>query len=124
MATRARRSKNPTATAASADIGTDYKALITAIAQAHDRTQRQAVQAVNVALTLRNWLIGCHIVEYEQNGSDRAQYGERLMASLAQDLRHRLGRGFGQRNLFSFREFYLRYPILQTVFAEFGIAAP
>ena len=57
----------------------DYEALVTAIAQVHDQTQRQAVQAVNVALTLRNWLIGYHIVEYEQHGSDRAQYGERLL---------------------------------------------
>jgi hypothetical protein len=51
----------------------DYGALVAAIGQAHQTAQRHAVQAVNVALTLRNWLIGYHIFEYEQRGSDRAQ---------------------------------------------------
>jgi predicted nuclease of restriction endonuclease-like (RecB) superfamily len=102
----------------------DYAALVAAIAQAHDQAQGQAVQAVNVALTLRNWLIGYHIVEYEQHGSDRAQYGERLLDKLTQDLRKRLGRGFGRRNLFLFREFYLRYPIVQSLIAQFGLTLP
>ena len=78
----------PTAAA----MSQDYAALVTSIAQAHDHTQRRAVQAINVALTLRNWLIGYHIVEYEQHGSDRAQYGERLLERLTRDLRQRLGR--------------------------------
>ena len=54
---------------------TDYGALVKAISQAHEQTQLQAAQAVNVALTLRNWLVGYHIFEYEQNGQDRANYG-------------------------------------------------
>ncbi len=102
----------------------DYSTLVTVIEQAHDQAQRQAVQAVNVALTLRNWLIGYHIVEYEQHGSDQAQYGERLLDNLSQDLRKRLGRGFGRRNLFLFREFYLRYPIVQSLIAQFDITLP
>ncbi len=80
------------------------------------------MQAVNVALTLRNWLIGCHIFEYEQHGSDRAEYAERLLDNLAQDLRRRMGRGFGRRNLFSFRQFYLCYPIVQSLIAQSEIA--
>lgn len=79
---------------------------------------------MNVALTLRNWLIGYHIVEYEQHGSDRAQYGERLLESLARDLRQRLGRGFGWRNLEMFRRFYLRYPISQSLIAKFRVTLP
>jgi hypothetical protein len=102
----------------------DYAALVSAIEYAHNSTQRQAVQAVNVALTMRNWLIGYYIVEYEQRGSDRAKYGERLLDNLVQDLRKRLGRGFGRRNLFLFREFYLNYPIVQSVIAQFGISLP
>jgi hypothetical protein len=102
----------------------NYDGLVTAIAQAHNSAQRQAVQAVNLALTLRNWLVGYHIVEYEQHGSDRAQYGERLLDNLTQDLRKRLGRGFGRRNLFLFREFYLRYPIVQSLIAQFGFTLP
>lgn len=102
----------------------DYDALVHAIAQTHDRAQRQAVQAVNMALTLRNWLIGHYIVEYEQHGSDRARYGERLLQSLATDLRQRLGKGFGWRNLEMFRRFYLCYQIPQTLSAESGIVLP
>ncbi|MBI3757456.1 MAG: DUF1016 family protein [Deltaproteobacteria bacterium] len=99
----------------------NYESLVTAIAHAHDRAQWQAVQAVNLSLTLRNWLVGYYIVEYEQHGSDRARYGERLLDNLTQDLRRRLGRGFGRRNLFMFREFYLRYPIVQSLIAQFGV---
>jgi predicted nuclease of restriction endonuclease-like (RecB) superfamily len=101
---------------------TDYEGLVASIEQAHGNAQRQAVQAVNVALTLRNWLIGYHIVEYEQHGSDRAQYGERLLENLSKDLRRRLGRGFGWRNLEMFRRFYLQYPISQSLIAKFGIS--
>lgn len=102
----------------------DYGTLVAAIEQAHDHAQHQAVQAVNVALTLRNWLIGYHVVEYEQHGSDRAKYGENLLESLSQDLKQRLGRGFGWRNLEMFRRLYLRYPISQSLIAEFSITLP
>jgi hypothetical protein len=84
----------------------NYDSLVSSIAQAHDQAKRSAVQAVNLRLTLRNWLIGYHIVEYEQHGKDRAKYGERLIDNLVKDLRKRLGRGFGRRNLFLFRDFY------------------
>src|ERR1051326_1915696 len=102
----------------------DYGALVAAIGQAHQAAQRHAVQAINVALTLRNWLIGCHIFEYEQHGSDRAEYGERLLEHLTQDLRKRLGRGFGRRSLEMSRQFYLRYPIAQSLIAQLDIALP
>jgi predicted nuclease of restriction endonuclease-like (RecB) superfamily len=98
--------------------------LVTAIEQAHDHAQRQAVQAVNVSLTLRNWLIGYHIVEYEQHGSDRAKYGERLLDELAIDLKKRVGRGFTKRYLELFRQFYRRYPIAKSLISQFGITLP
>jgi len=99
----------------------DYEALVAAVAQAHDHAQHQAVQAVNLALTLRNWLIGYHIVEYQQHGRDRAEYGERLIERLARDLRRDLGRGFGWRNLEMFRRFYLTYAISQSLIAKLGL---
>ncbi len=102
----------------------DYGSLVAAIGLAHQTAQSHAVQAVNVALTLRNWLIGYHIFEYEQHGKDRAQYGERLLDNLASDLRKRLGRGFGKRYLEMFRQFYLRYPIAKTVFSQLGTEPP
>ncbi|MGI8639249.1 MAG: PDDEXK nuclease domain-containing protein [Pyrinomonadaceae bacterium] len=101
-----------------------YENLLEAIATAHQSTQSQAVQAVNLALTLRNWLIGYYLVEYEQNGQDRANYGEKLLETLSKDLRKRLGRGFAQRNLEMFRVFYSRYQIPQSVIAKFRLALP
>jgi predicted nuclease of restriction endonuclease-like (RecB) superfamily len=102
----------------------DYSGLVAAIGAAHQTAQRHAVQAINVALTLRNWLVGYYIVEYEQRGSDRAEYGTRLLETLAKDLPRQLGRGFAQRNLFTFRQFYIRYPILQSVIAKFALTLP
>ena len=107
-----------------ASAALEYDGLIAAIGQAHESAQHQAVQATNVALTLRNWVIGHYIVEYEQHGRDRAKYGDRLLESLATDLRKRLGRGFGARNLLNFREFYLCYPISQSLIAEFVLLRP
>jgi predicted nuclease of restriction endonuclease-like (RecB) superfamily len=102
----------------------NYEGLVTAIAQAHDSAQQQAVRAVNRALTLRNWLVGYHIVEYEQHGSDRAQYGERLLDELAHDLRRRIGKGFTKRYLEMFRQFYRRYPIAQSLISQLGVYLP
>ncbi len=122
-----RRTKKAVQTSVKPDeaaLPLDYGVLVTAIGQAHRTAQSHAVQAVNMALTLRNWLIGYHIFEYEQHGSDRAQYGEQLLDNLAADLRKRLGKGFGKRYLELFRQFYLRYPIAKTVFSQLGIEPP
>ncbi len=124
MANRKTGRKQALAKPTSLPVAMDYESLVAAIARAHDDAQWQAVQAVNLTLTLRNWLVGYYIVEYEQHGADHARYGKQLLSNLAKDLRKRLGRGFGQRNLFLFREFYLRYPILQSVIAKLGINLP
>ena len=57
--------------------------LINAILDVHERMTAQASQAVNISLTLRNWLIGCYIAEYKLCGSDRASYGDSLLTELA-----------------------------------------
>ena len=120
----ASRTGKPTALKRQAPSGMNYPALVEAIAQAHASAQRHAAQTVNLTLTLRNWLIGYHIVEYEQRGRDRAEYGQSLLQKLTRDLRQRLGRGFGWRNLEMFRRFYLTYPISQSLIAKFGLALP
>ena len=51
-----------------------FENLVNNIEQIHHHFQQQAVKAVNVSLTIRNWLIGFYIVEFEQNGADRAKY--------------------------------------------------
>lgn len=72
-----------------------------------DTLRQQTAHAVNCMLTARNWLIGCYIVEYEQKGADRAQYGEQLLKTLA----HRINRkGMNWRRLYEFRGFYNSYP--------------
>jgi len=83
----------------------------------HKELQGQANSAVNISLTIRNWLIGFYIVEYEQQGEDRARYGEKLL----QELSKRINReGLSHRNLKLFRQFYSRFPeIGQTLSAQF-----
>jgi predicted nuclease of restriction endonuclease-like (RecB) superfamily len=124
MAKRKTERKRELAKSAEAARPMNYQALVTAIEQAHQTAQRQAVQAVNFALTLRNWLIGYYIVEYEQQGSDRAKYGQQLLESLARDLRQRIGRGFTKRYLEMFRQFYLSYPIAKSLISQFNIRLP
>jgi hypothetical protein len=65
----------------------NYQQLVTAIDAATQSLLGRAAQAVNHALVLRNWLIGVHLVEFEQSGEDRAGYGEQLLSNLADDLR-------------------------------------
>ncbi len=110
MTKRTRKAVKALVKPAAAAPPRDYGALVAAIGQAHQTAQTHAVQAVNVTLTLRNWLIGYHIFEYEQHGSDRAEYGERLLEHLSQDLRSALGRGFGRRSLEMSRQFYSALP--------------
>lgn len=84
--------------------------LSTTIQNVHVQFQASAANAVNKSLTMRNWLIGYYIVEYEQNGKDRAEYGEKVIDVLAQKL-NRIN-GIDRRALFKFRQFYLVYSYL------------
>ena len=124
MAKRKAKSPLVPVTSGKASPPLDYAGLLAAVGQAHQTAQRHAVQAINVALTLRNWLIGYYIVEYEQQGRDRAQYRKRLLETLARDLRKQQGRGFGRSNLFTFRQFYRCYPIVQSVIGQFALTRP
>ncbi len=87
----------------------NFKQLVSQIEETHSALQQRAVAAVDVALVIRNWLIGRHIVEYEQKGADRAAYGERLMPQLAETFAGRT-RGFSLSNLKLMRQFFLLYP--------------
>lgn len=69
-----------------------------------------ALQAVNTQLVQTYWQVGQQIVEFEQGGKDRAEYGAGLITKLAADLRLRHGKGFSRSNLISMRQFYLLYP--------------
>lgn len=97
----------------------DFTRLVTTIRQAHDELSKQASRAVNISLTLRNWLIGCYIAEYELRGSDRANYGDRLLSELSEALRRHKISNTGRRQLYSYLAFYRTYPqIVRTVPAQ------
>ena len=85
----------------------NFDKLVASIQSASSHLQQDAVKAINIRLTFRNWLVGFYIVEYEQNGEDRAQYGQQLLATLAREINIK---GLGETNLKLCRQFYLVYP--------------
>ncbi|MEX1040758.1 MAG: PDDEXK nuclease domain-containing protein [Pirellulaceae bacterium] len=96
----------------------NYPALLGELTQLLESSRRAAARAVNAAMTATYWEIGRRIVEVEQAGEDRAEYGQGLVKRLAEDLSSQFGRGFSERNLLYMRRFYQRWPIPQTVSAE------
>ena len=84
------------------------------IIQTHQSAQYTAIRAVNQMATLRNWLIGCYIVEYEQKGSDRAKYGERLLKRLEERVNTK---GLNLTLFKVSRNFYLSYPQIAELFS-------
>lgn len=88
----------------------DFESLVEHISTIQNTLQAQAAHAVNLALTARNWLMGCYIVEFEQNGEDRAAYGEQLLKKLEQRLKTK---GLNERRFREFRRLYLVYPQLK-----------
>ncbi|MGH3090657.1 MAG: PDDEXK nuclease domain-containing protein [Rubrobacteraceae bacterium] len=87
-----------------------YRGLVGGIAELLEAARRTSARAVNAVMTATYWEIGRRIVEFEQQGRVRAEYGEMLLERLAQDLSARLGRGFSYPNVNRFRQFYLAFP--------------
>ena len=88
-----------------------FEQLAQKIITVDDSMRGVAVKTINQATTLRNWIIGCYIVEYEQNGSDRAKYGDNLLKSLEK----RIGQKGLNVTLFQLsRLFYRDYPHIGT----------
>jgi len=83
-----------------------------------DEARRTAARSVNRVMTAAYWLIGRRIVEFEQEGETRAEYGEQLIERLAADLSAYYGRGFSIRNVWQMKAFYLAWPIPQTPSAQ------
>ncbi len=88
----------------------NFEELIQAFEQANEYLQEKAVSAVNQSLTMRNWLFGHYIMEYEQSGEDRAKYGEKLLNSLSRKLQNSGVKGVSITNLKLCRQFYITYP--------------
>ena len=105
--------------AAEKSVGLDFSALVDVIREIHQQSAVTASQAVNTALTLRNWAIGFYIREYDQCGSDRAKYGTRLLENLSETLKSRLDRCYTGRYLGLCRQLFDCYPqIRKSVISE------
>lgn len=118
MSAKKRSTTKPTTKTAQGD----FDSLVTTIVQIHHQAQDVATKAVNIGLTLRNWLIGQHIVEFEQKGRDRAAYGERLLPTLAHRLNAAGLKRVDTRELRRFRLIYTVYPqIRESVSPESGM---
>lgn len=89
--------------------------LADSIANLVNTAKSQLTQTINTTLVATYWNIGKYIVEFEQQGNRKAQYGTALLSSLAKLLRAKLGKGYSHPNLNNMRKFYLCYPIFQTV---------
>ncbi|MBX2930861.1 MAG: hypothetical protein KF781_02810 [Chitinophagaceae bacterium] len=96
-----------------------YSALINEIGTLLQKGREQIAHSVNTILVQTYWLIGQHIVEFEQEGKEKADYGSKLLDQLAKDLSERYGKGFSRSNVFQIRQFYLRFSKIQTVSGQF-----
>lgn len=92
--------------------------LLTAIRSILNQARTQLQQTVNYTMVQTYWNVGRLIVEHEQKGKSRANYGQQQIKALSEQLRQEFGKGFNERNLRNMRSFYLLYPIWQTVSAK------
>ena len=83
-----------------------------------DQSRQKVALQVNQELISTYWKIGEIIVRYEQNDQIRATYGEKTLQVLSKELTRELGKGFSRSNIHNMRQFYLCYPIFQTVFVK------
>ena len=97
---------------------TTYNRLITTIGEVLAQGKTYVLQTVNQGIVRTYWSIGKHIVEFEQAGNEKAEYGSALLKRLSGDLTFRYGKGFSMSNINKMRKLYLEYPILQTVSAK------
>ena len=94
----------------------NFKQLIENIRTTHHVLYDATARAINANMTIRNRLTGKFIVDFEQDGEDRARYGEAIVDSLAEQLNEK---GFSSRNLKLFRQFYLAYPQFVSMLPQF-----
>jgi predicted nuclease of restriction endonuclease-like (RecB) superfamily len=101
-------------------ISSDYKSLLNQISTTYNLGRQKAVMAVNTNMVETYWNIGQYIVEFEQGGQVKAQYGAGLLERLSKDLSIEHGKGFSLSNLKRMRQFYITYPISATLSHQLG----
>ena len=105
-------------------VNTDFESLVSSIVLIHHEAQQFAAKAVNISLSLRNWLIGRQIELYERKEPDRAAYGDKLMAALSERVAARGCTRCDRRELYRCRQFYITYPkIVETLSPQFFLAS-
>ena len=93
----------------------EYVKLVSLISDVWDNAKDKAAYAVNTELIEANWQTGRYIVEFEQHGNIKAEYGKQLLTNLSKDLTRLRGKGYSRSNLFNMRLFYVRFQKIQTV---------
>jgi hypothetical protein len=99
---------------------TDYRSLLGRISDTYAYGYQKAVAAVNANMVETYWKIGQYIVEFEQEGKSKAEYGKALLTNLSKDLSLAHGKGFSLSNVYVMRQFFIKYPIFQSVSGKFG----
>ena len=94
----------------------DFESLVRHIQRVDHALRMDTHVVINRNVTTRAWLTGCYVVEYEQNGSDRAKYGEHLLQNLSKRLG---GKSYSVTNLRSYRLFYMYYPEMRPVIGSY-----
>ncbi|MCK4980848.1 MAG: DUF1016 family protein [Candidatus Delongbacteria bacterium] len=88
-----------------------------------EQARNGAYRAINSAMVQAYWLIGKRIVEEEQKGKERAEYGKQIIKTLSKELTEEFGKGFSSRSIWEYRQFYSTFPDIEnmrTVFAQSG----
>jgi hypothetical protein len=95
-----------------------FDALVDLCRRTHEALRDRAVRSADVAMVDRNWLIGWYMVEYEQNGADRAVYGTRFLETLSAQLRRVGVKGSSTTRLKLYRSFYLLYKGIRPTLSD------
>ena len=96
-----------------------YNELLAKISKLIIDARKNIVSTINLTMIVTYWHIGKYIIEHEQGGKERAEYGTQLLKRLSIDLTEKFGRGYSWRNLYNMKKFYLQFPILQTLSAKY-----
>lgn len=96
----------------------NFDLLIESICFTNNALKLRVSNTISQSLTIRNWLVGYYIIEFEQNGLDRAKYGNKLMPKIAASLKEHSLKGFSTTNLRLCGQFYRTYPNLDNAFAS------
>jgi len=93
----------------------DYNTLISSIGMLLEKARKRVYSQINQILVKTYWNIGKQIIEYEQKGKEKAEYGSKLLDNLSKDLRLRYGKGFSRSNIIYMRLFYIKYSKSETL---------